>query len=358
MKELAPTSTCHFMNDLSQPGSVTLIIHPSQFPSAVSEQLRESLRTRAMNHKFHYDTPRQASAWLRVHEAYSPARRDVGCKEMYATGFAEVAKRFDVATELDIVSLGSGGGQKDAKLLGAILGLNPRVRCRYVPVDVSAGLCIASRAAVMEEGLRAVDCAPLVMDLEAEQNWGEALAEVSRESVPRVICFFGMLPNCQSERVFPSLAGILRCGDILLMSANLAPGPSYRAGIELVRPQYDNPLTRDWLITSLINVGMDREDGQLSFVTREWPPGSGLLRLEGEFVFDKGRRIHCEGEAFAFEAGDRFRLFFSYRHTPVIVEELCRGHGMRVTDSWITAAGDEGLFLVTSAVSAWGQNEG
>jgi hypothetical protein len=27
-----------------------------------------------MSHKFHYDTPKQALCWLRVHEAFSPAR--------------------------------------------------------------------------------------------------------------------------------------------------------------------------------------------------------------------------------------------------------------------------------------------
>ena len=332
--------------NLTMVNSVSVVIHPSQFPAAVSEQLRESLRTRMMNHKFHYDTPRQASAWLRVHDSYSPARRDEGCEEMYASGFAQVAKRMAVLGDLDVVSLGSGGGRKDATLVRALHARNPDVHYRYIPVDVSPGLSILSRAAVVEAGMSAQRCAPVVMDLEAEPDWEEALRGVTRAAVPRVVCFFGMLPNCDSGRVFPRLASILGDADVLLMSANLAPGSSYRRGVERVQPQYDNPLTREWLLASLFNVGVDPDDGSLSFAIREWPLGSGLLRIEGEFTFEKDRHLDCEGEAFSFASGERFRLFFSYRHTPKIVDQLCRQHGMRVMDSWVSVSEDEGLFLV------------
>ena len=59
-----------------QNSPVSVLIHPSQFPGAIEASLRESLRTREMNHKFHYDTPKQTQRWLRLHEAFSPARTD------------------------------------------------------------------------------------------------------------------------------------------------------------------------------------------------------------------------------------------------------------------------------------------
>ena len=51
-------------------------IHPSQFPAQVRRDLLESLRTRRVNHKFHYDSIKQTQKWLALHEAYSPARTD------------------------------------------------------------------------------------------------------------------------------------------------------------------------------------------------------------------------------------------------------------------------------------------
>lgn len=325
---------------------VSVLIHPSQFPAAVAEQLRASLRARRMNHKFHYDTPRQSAAWLRVHEAYSPARRDGECEQMYARAFAAVAEQLAGVNELDVVSLGAGGGQKDALLLRSLQTANPGARCVYYPVDVSAGLALVSRAAAMAAGVPAGDCWPMAMDLAAEPDWAGALRGQLRPNVRRVICFFGMLPNFENEWVYSRLAQLLRPEDVLLVSANLAPGDDYATGVEQVRPQYDNELTREWLLTSLLNVGVERGDGAVAVSTEEWPAGNGLLRIKAVFTFAKARTIRCEGEEFAFAAGERFQLFFSYRHTPGILRTLLGGAGMQIVQKWISSAGDEGVFQV------------
>jgi len=179
---------------------------------------------------------------------------------------------------------------------------------------------------------------------------------VLRLGVRRVICFFGMLPNFESEFVFPRLAQVAGPGDVLLVSANLAPspenrapGPAYLAGVLQVLPQYDNDLTREWLLTSLLNAGIGREDGTLSVGIEEHPLNSGLLRIKVDFRFIAARTIRCEGEEFSFAEGELFQLFFSYRHTPEILAALFRGQGMRVADAWMTQAGDEGVFRVAKA---------
>ncbi len=329
---------------------VSVRIHPNRFPAAVSERLRESLRVRAMDHQFHYDAPRQASAWLRVHEAYSPACRNAACEKIYDSAFSEAARRLPDAREIELVSLGSGGGRKDARLAAAIRSGNSNVRLRYIPVDVSPGLSLVSRASVVEAGVSPADCDPVVMDLEAAPDWLTALQGVLGKGAHRLICFFGMLPNCEGDEVFPKLAGLSRPGDLILMSANLSPGPDYPSGVGKVMPQYDNALTREWLMASLINLGFDEGDGLLCFSVRQGATGTGLLRIEGEFVFGKNRSISCEGERFDFAAGERFRLFFSYRHTPELIGALARRHGLTVLDSWVDAAGEEGLFLALRAL--------
>jgi len=325
---------------------VPVLIHPSQFPAAVADQLRASLRTRRMNHKFHYESPRQAAAWLRVHEAYSPARReDAG--ELYAAAFGSVVQSMNPVEALDVVSLGAGGGQKDAVLLQALRAKFPQLRCRYVPVEVSAGLSIVSRSAAVDAGVPAADCFPLVLDLAATADWADALQDVTRVGVRRVICFFGMLPNFESETVLPSLASLIGPEDVLLVSANLAPGPEYAAGVAQVLPQYDNELTREWLLASLLGVGVERGDGAVTVGVREWPPGSGWRRIQADFTFARSRVIRCEGEEFAFAAGERFQLFFSYRHTPTLLAAQLEPHGLQVAQTWVNATGEEGLFRVT-----------
>ena len=72
------------MKSLSSSESVAVSIHPSQFPRAVEAALRDSLRARRMQHKFHYDTPKQALRWLRLHEALSPSSRAISASSTNA----------------------------------------------------------------------------------------------------------------------------------------------------------------------------------------------------------------------------------------------------------------------------------
>src|SRR5260221_4706522 len=91
-------------------------IHPSQFPEAVRRDLLASLRTRQVNHKFHYDSVKQARKWLALHQAHSPSRTDEDCAATYDRAFASVGKRVTADT-IQLIGLGFARGQKDARLL-------------------------------------------------------------------------------------------------------------------------------------------------------------------------------------------------------------------------------------------------
>ena len=91
-------------------------IHASQFPENVRRDLLESLRTRRVNHKFHYDSVKQTQKWLALHQAYSPSRNDADCRAIYERGFAAAAAQIKAAS-VHVIGLGCGGGQKDTRLL-------------------------------------------------------------------------------------------------------------------------------------------------------------------------------------------------------------------------------------------------
>ena len=48
------------------------IVHPSQSPARVEAQRADCLRQRSVAAKFHYETPRQAELWLKLHTQYAP----------------------------------------------------------------------------------------------------------------------------------------------------------------------------------------------------------------------------------------------------------------------------------------------
>ena len=225
------------------PSFVELAIHKSQFPEAVQRDLLNSLRSRRINHKFHYDSVKQTQKWLALHQAYSPTRNDKDCQRIYGQAFMAAAKQIK-AKHVHVIGLGCGGGQKDARLL-KLLKTGGR-EISYTPCDVSAAMVLVAHRtalAVVPEK----KCFPFVCDLATAVDLQKSL--VTRHS--SLVTFFGMIPNFEPQEILPKLASLIRPEDFLLFSANLAPGDDYAAGVKKILPQYDNVLTRDWLMTFL-----------------------------------------------------------------------------------------------------------
>ncbi len=325
----------------SMPSTAHVAIHASQFPDNVRRDLLESLRTRQVNHKFHYDSVKQTQKWLALHKAYSPSRMEADCAMTYDLSFEGAAARIE-SPQVHVIGLGCGGGQKDARALELLQRNGKRVA--YTPSDVSVAMVLVARQAassVVAEN----ECHPLVCDLLTADDLSQGLAERVDPAKIRLITFFGMIPNFEPQLILPRLAGLLRRGDYLLFSANLAPGDDYAEGVNRILPQYDNTLTRDWLMTFLLQLGVEKTDGKLRFTVETDPTGSGLKRVAAHFHFTKPRKIQVEEEHFDFRSGESIRLFFSYRYAPDRVRALLCEHRLEVLDRWITASEEEGVFL-------------
>jgi uncharacterized SAM-dependent methyltransferase len=318
---------------------VNVTIHASQFPENVRRDLLESLRTRQVNHKFHYDSVKQTQQWLALHQAYSPSRTDEDCATTYDKSFAAVAGKVS-ASIVHVIGLGCGGGQKDTRLLSLLKTQGKEIL--YTPSDVSISMVLVARqtalAAVSEQ-----NCFPVVCDLASVDDLNGVFRDDHALKAVRLVTFFGMIPNFEPERILPKLACLIRPEDFLLFSANLAPGHDYAAGIKQILPLYDNAPTRDWLLTFLLDLGVQRADGELRFAIED--ASHGLKRIVARFHFFRAREIQIENDRFNFQAGESVRLFFSYRHTPELVRRLLVPQGLNVVDQWITKSEEEGVFL-------------
>ncbi len=335
-----------------------VLVHASQFPEAVRHDLLESLRSRSVNHKFHYDSLKQTQKWLALHEAYSPARTDPQCAEAYQRSFSAAARRL-AGGGAQVIGLGCGGGQKDTTLLRLLRSSGREVF--YIPCDVSLAMVLVARGAALE-AVPAANCSPLVCDLATVQDLPAVLAALDRSVKPgpggcptaqpapaRLFTFFGMIPNFEADRILPKLSSLLQPGDLLLLSANLAPGNDYTAGVDRVLPLYDNELTRDWLLTFLLDLGVERTDGELRFVVEETSSPVQLKRIAAYFHFTRPRTIQVGAERFEFPGGESVRLFFSYRHTPDRLRGMLSHLGLQVLGEWITPSQEEGVFLISRA---------
>ena len=323
----------------------TVTIHSSQFPENVRRDLIESLRTGEVNHKFHYDSVKQTQKWLALHQTYSPSRTDPDCAAIYDRGFEAAANRVE-GNPVHLIGLGCGGGQKDTRLLKLLKQKGKEFF--YTPSDVSTAMVLVAREAAIEV-VPEENCYPLVCDLASAQDLPEVLKKTPAAEALRIITFFGMIPNFEPEVLLPKLTALLRSEDLLLFSANLAPGADYGLGIQKILPLYDNALTRNWLITFLLDLGVEPQDGEISLRIEDDRRNAGLKRVAAYFGFSREREISIDEHRFRFGPEKAIRLFFSYRHTPDNVRSLLEDYGINVVDEWISTSREEGVFLCKRA---------
>ena len=320
-----------------------LVIHPSQFPAEIRRALVHSLRSRQLNHKFLYDGLKQTRKWLALHQAFSPSRTDANCAAAYEASFAAAAKQIK-GEPVHVIGLGCGGGKKDARLL-ELFANDAKKGSFYSPLDVSLPMVLEARqsavAVIPEE-----NCLPVVCDLAEADDLTGVFNELLPDAV-RLFTFFGMLPNFDPETILPRLRSLLRKNDFLLLSANLAPGADYDAGMERILPLYDNHLTRDWLMSFLLELGFTEGDGELHFAIEEGRAAWGVKRVVARFVLKRRCELAIDSEQFRFDAGESIRVFFSYRYTPGLVENLLKQHEFSCSQRWISRSEEEGIFLAS-----------
>ncbi len=321
------------------PDLAHVAVHSSLFPENVQRDLLQSLRTCRIDPKFHYASYKQAQKWLALHEAWAPSRIDVDCAALYERSFLAAADALG-SSPVRLIGLGCGGGQKDARLLSSLAGQGREVS--YTPCDISLSLVLTSLLAA-QNALAGIHCHPLVCDLARADDLTSVFEQQEGAPKVRLITFFGMIPNFEPEIIMPRLAALVHPGDLLLFSANLAPGPDYAAGVQHVLPGYDNPQTRDWLLTFLLDLGVEPGDGSIRFSIEDSP--SALKRIVADFSFSKRRVLVVHAEQFEFHVGDTVRLFFSYRYTPGRMASILSEHNLSILGQWITPSGEEGVFL-------------
>jgi L-histidine N-alpha-methyltransferase len=320
-----------------RPSVVNVAVHPSQFPERIQNELIQGLRRRRIPPKIHYQSYKQSQKWLVLHNAWSPSRTTSDCAAIYQrsfTGAGELVAR----SRVRVIGLGCGAGQKEAGLLAALSSRG--LKLSFTPCDVSLALLLRATAEA-RRAVKGIPCSPLLCDVATAADLPETLVRLEEGEGSRIITFFGMLPNFEPDNIAARLAAVARRGDVLLVSANLAPGADYAAGMRRILPGYDNAETRDWLMTFLLDLGIEPGDGELRIQIEE---ARALQRIVADFHFVRDRTLAVYGERVQFRAGEPLRLFFSWRYTPEKCERLLKSHRLALERQWIAKSGEEGVF--------------
>ena len=293
-----------------------------------------SFRARRLAERFFYWFPLSVRAWLALCSdgAY---RNFVRSRSLIAQSARDLA-RLTALGPLEVLSLGSGQGDKDLLLLDALR--ENGTRASYVPVDASQALLEMACGGAQGAGFPA-------LGIKADFSRADHLAALAAdpESPPRLVMVVGnTLGAFDPIAEARALRGLLRREDLLIVDGELYAGAQTVAG-------YDNPLNRRFAWAPLAAVGIGEADGDIVFEDTIDQRLPGLHPLAKHFLARRDVGALLGGESLALRAGERVAMNHSYKYDEAAFLRLLAEAGLDVR--WQRKS-DDGQFLMVMAAPA------
>ena len=268
-----------------------------------------------------YSHPSLGRLWKKVHLSCSPFLHRTELQRLYRLPAARIRKHFG-RRSYSLLALGCADGTKESLLLKKL----PKPTSLLA---LDANLSLARRAT---RRLPAFQKSAHRADLTSSLSL-QFLSSRLRPH-PTLITLFGVLPNLNPLPLLRSIRRFMRKGDLLLFSANLAPGQSAHTVALRILPQYDNPPTRNWLETAILRYRPKLPKGHLEFGVFPDPNQKTLARIEARWINSNLPTV----------------VFSSRRPTHPQVERWIQASGLRRLKRWIEPRGEEGVWLVQSLI--------
>ncbi len=304
-------------------------VHTLLTENAIAEDFVSSLRSRRLAEKFFYWFPLSVRAWLALCSdgAY---RNFVRSRSLIAQSAKDLGRELQ-SESLEVMSLGSGQGDKDLLLLESLVSQGKRIR--YVPVDSSQALLEMACGGALGAGIWAQGIKADFTDAQHLQ----ALAPVA-ETPPRLVLLLGntlgAFDPMAEARV---LAGLLRPEDRLVVDGEIYAGPQTVAG-------YDNPLNRQFAWAPLHAVGIEDADGEIVFEDATDTRLPGLHPLRKHFRAGRDVAARLGGETLAIQGGERLEMNHSYKYAADTFVRILETAGLTV--QWRGSSDDDRFLMV------------
>jgi len=295
----------------------------------LADEFVSSFKARRLAEKFFYWFPLSVRAWLALCSdgAY---RNFVRSRSLIAHSADELAGLL-APGPLEVLSLGSGQGDKDLILLEALRARGARVS--YVPVDTSQALLEMACGGALAARLPA-------HGIKADFTKREHLAALAPEpeTPPRLVLLVGnTLGAFDPIAEARELAALLRPGDRLLVDGELYAGETTLAG-------YDNPLNRRFAWAPLHAVGIRDADGVLAFEARDDPRLPGLHVIPKHFRASRPIEALMGGEVLRLEPGERLDMNHSYKYAADTLLGILADAGLAAR--WEARSDDQRFLMV------------
>ncbi len=264
-----------------------------------------------------YSHPSLGRLWKKVHLSCSPFLHRTELQRLHCLPSTRIRKHFG-RQSYSLLALGCADGSKESLLLKK---LPKPISLLALDTNLSLARRAARRLPAFQKSAHRAD---LTSSLSLQFLWSRLSPH------PTLITLFGVLPNLNPLPLLRSIRRLMKKDDLLLFSANLAPGQSSHTGALRILPQYDNRPTRNWLEAAILRYRPKLPKGHLEFGVFPDSKQKTLARIEARWI--SLRKIHT--------------VFSSRRPTSSQVEAWIRSAQMRKLERYIDSLGEEGLWLV------------
>lgn len=296
---------------------------------SLADEFVAALRARRLDEKFFYWFPLSVRAWLALCSdgAY---RNYVRSRSLVARSAGDVARRL-APGPVEVLSLGSGQGDKDLLLLAALR--EHGVRASYVPVDTSQALLEIACGTAVGAGFPALG---VKADFTRQDHLSALRADP--ETPRRLVLLLGnTLGAFDPLAEARALREMLRPDDLIVLDGEIYAGSTTVAG-------YDNPLNRRFAWAPLHSVGIGEADGEIVFEDRTDDRKAGLHPLAKHFRATRDCAALAGGETLEIRAGERLAMNHSYKYAREAFLRILADAGLGVR--WQAASDDDRFLMV------------
>ncbi len=297
----------------------------------LAEGFLAAFAARSLPEKFFYWFPLSVRAWLDLCSD-GEYRNYVRSRSLIARSAAELSEVLG-AGQRDVFSIGSGQGDKDLILAGAMAANSTKIR--YIPVDTSQALLEMACGRALGSDIES-------WAIKADFTVAAHLAALTPTSdePPRLVMLVGNTLGCTDPLRFAAdLAGLLRSEDLLLVDGELFSEGAI-AG-------YDNPINRRFAWAPLHSVGIGDEDGDIAFVGEQDSRIDGLHLISKHFAPRRRVEVALSGESFALAEGEQLEMSHSYKYSMSAFGSVLAQAGLKI--EWQATSDDERFVMALAA---------
>jgi len=325
------------------PNSLQPLTHSSATPEALHAGVIAGFAKGTLPAYAHYLTSTQATLWQKLAKAFhTRASGDLAFDAAFTRIAAELTKQGQ--SHVELIALGAANARKESNLAASLK--QKMISTSVTLIDVSTDLVAAAdlnfRNGAPDTKMRTARVADI-----GSATLTDLTESIERELSPqatRIVSLFGVLPALDSPSAMKFVMGLLRPGDLFVLSTNLLPAGR---SITEIAQFYDSPLARDWLQQILREVGLDPRSADWQVT-----PASGLGPLQAthtiraQITTHTGVQINWGDATAELAPGNTVEVFRSHRHSLESITQLTSELGLEVIDWQVSPSGEEGVALM------------